>query len=91
MECGGDVIICISPTKTESGLGFIEGKLVSTDGTLNNEYVYGFTYDAAQLADPSGMLISCDISGVVCKGCVTTYLDSLLDKYFQEIVIGEPE
>ena len=85
-ECGGDVIICVSPTKTASGYGFIDGILVSTDGTFNHEYIYGMTYDAAQLLDPSGALISCDILGVVCKGCITTYIDALLDKYFTEIV-----
>lgn len=73
------VIICVSTSLTCNSAPFIEGTLVSTTSSLNvcncRLYSYYISYDSAQLLDPTIPLTSCDITGVVCRGCLTQYID----------------
>lgn len=79
--CGDRVILCISDSLTVSGMGFIDGVIVSATtaygscGNLN--YSYGFTYDGDLLVPGTPLLVGADIAGVICRGCLTTYIDSL--------------
>lgn len=79
--CGGEVIICIDATKTASGVPYITGVLASWDSQVstcgNYIYIYGVTYDEAQLADPNTDLVETDIHGILCKGCLTSYIESI--------------
>lgn len=80
-KCNGDVILCVSDTLTANGMPFIEATVASyveswdACGKLN--YLYGFSYDEALLLNPGTPLVSTDIEGVFCKGCLTTYIENM--------------
>lgn len=78
------VIICLDSSLTESGAPYIEGNIVLSHSWLNScgltEYSYGITYDESQLADPNTILTSCDISGILCKGCLSSYVEYLISQ-----------
>ena len=78
--CNAPVIICVSDPLTESGLPFIEGNLVFSESVTNScgkiVYNYAITYDETQLVDPANPLVGCYVTGVICRGCLTSYIDS---------------
>ena len=82
--CGGAVILCLDEAKTASGYGFIDATLVTIDSDCHGVYTYGFTYEEAQLLDPNTDLVEADILGILCKGCLTTYIEGMIIKYFTE-------
>lgn len=105
-KCNGTVVLCVSDTLTADGMPFLEATVASTtemwDTCGNLRYLYGFTYDAADLADPTYSLVSTDIDGAFCKGCLTTYIEaigtpplayilSLLAPYFDHICLVTTE
>ena len=83
VQCAGEIIICVDADLTESGRPFIEGNAASveceTDSCGRTSYVYGLTYEESQLADPNTDLLESDIGGVLCKGCLTDYINGLID------------
>lgn len=79
-ECTSDVIICVDPLTTISGLSGIDGQIVSFNQGTNCQgchyYVYGITYEEGQLLDPDAEIT---ILGIVCKGCLTDYFTGLIN------------
>ena len=79
-KCGGAVILCLSPALVVGSVPYIEGTLVTTEMQFNacgkQAYLYGITYDETSLVDQESELTSESILGVVCRGCLTTYIDS---------------
>lgn len=78
--CGDDVIICTTHNTTSSApyvFGTITNIIsagVSYCGC--QEYNYYFEFDETQLGQvPQIEFLSSEITGVMCKGCLTTYLD----------------
>lgn len=57
----------------------IEATLVKSwrDGSCgcNPQFRYLFQYDEADLVDPDTLLVTADITGVFCKGCLTTWVE----------------
>lgn len=78
--CAGEVVMCIDADKTVSNKSFIIGIAASVDPQVlcngSTSYVYGFTYEETQLIDPDTDLVTADIHGVLCKGCLTSYIDT---------------
>lgn len=78
-EENAQVIICVDPTLTSSGAPFINGTLVSytsgADVCGNTLYSYYLTYNDSDLLNPAVLLLSSQIRGVVCRGCLTDYID----------------
>ena len=76
---GGDVIVCVDAAKTSNGAPFIEGTLLASspgfDVCGNCQYTYYINYNDGQLLNPLVPLVSADITGVICRGCLTSYLD----------------
>lgn len=44
-------------------------------GCNSKMYQYNFAYDDAQLEDIGRGLVTADISGFICRDCITTYID----------------
>jgi hypothetical protein len=72
-----DLIICVDPSLTTSGDGYIEGTLIASckSKTSCNTWVYTITIEGTDLITPDEFLSSL-ITGIVCKGCLTTYIDN---------------
>lgn len=47
-------------------------------------WTYVFSYDEALLADPTTALTSAQIDGVICSGCLTTYIDDRIRRILCE-------
>lgn len=77
--CNSSVIICLSPSLTKLGAPFINGALLSVTTTLNacQQPVFNnsIEYDPNDLLDSSYSLLNSDIIGVVCRDCLTDYID----------------
>lgn len=80
--CNAAVIICLDSDLTASGAPYIEGTVAFSESVINScgrtSYLYAVTYNEGQLADPEYSLVEADISGIVCRGCLTTYIDYLI-------------
>lgn len=73
-----EVILCVSSELTVSGKSSIEADLAAMNVISHGTYCsynYTFTYDNAQLLDPVPGLISTDITGVICRGCLITWIE----------------
>lgn len=79
--CSGEVVICISDTLTVGTLPFIDAVISSYVSAYNAcgkmQYTYNFTYNEADLLDPNYSIVESDIEGVFCRGCLTTYIDTV--------------
>lgn len=77
--CGGDVIICVSQTLTEGGAPYVSGTLVSADRQFDScgkyKFVYTILYSELQLLNQNYSLVQTDVQGIICKGCLTNYID----------------
>lgn len=77
--CGGNIIICVDPDLTYNCAPYIEGHLDSyvcgADTCGRRQYTYYISYDSGYLADPTSQLYAIDISGILCRNCLTEYLD----------------
>lgn len=77
--CGGEVIICIPEGLRINGAPYINGELINvteySQHYCNTEYQYVIEYDEELLLDPEKGLSACDIMGIVCRGCLTRYID----------------
>lgn len=84
--CGAlpvDVILCVPTAITLSGLGFIDATLTGVVQKLPPcgscaLYNYTFSYDDALLVDPLTLITSAEISGVICRDCMTRWAEGLL-------------
>lgn len=81
-QCDVEIIVCVDDTLTASGAPFLEATLVTTTTTVNacleTVYEYQIEYDEADLADPTHILRASEINGILCKGCLTTYIEYLI-------------
>jgi len=85
--CRPEVIVCVRPELMLNGAPYIDGKLVGTTHSRTSSgqdvYTYRIDYDETLLAPPTVRLNACDVKGVVCRGCLTDYVD------FQTSISGE--
>lgn len=83
-QCDAEVIICLDNALTASGAPFIDATLLQTAESLGAcdtaLYNYYLEYDETLLADPTYSLVNADIDGVVCRGCLTAYIDWLFNQ-----------
>lgn len=85
-----EVILCVDPDYVAPGecpgseeempydFGFIEASLDSytkSQSCCATTWKYVFTYDDALLADINTPLTTASISGVFCKGCMTSWIE----------------
>lgn len=82
-DCATDaiqVIICLPESLTLGATGYIPAEIVSTTltGQCHSQQVYSYylQYNESLLADSSYSLKNADITGVICKGCLTDYIES---------------
>lgn len=90
--CGGDLIVCVSDTLTVSGAPFIEGNLVGVTerGTVQDKWiVHVIHYEDTQLLAPEITLQGCAVTGLVCRGCMTKYVDYKYDQLAERITALE--
>jgi hypothetical protein len=79
-----DIVICIIPGLAAAGptIEFINAQLVSYTKNRNScgtmFYRYVFEYDDEQLLIPEAGITEENITGVICKGCLTKWLESLI-------------
>lgn len=79
-QCDSEVIICVDESLTATGAPFIEGTLTTTTTSPtcycdSPSYNYYLEFNENQLADPTSTLYSSQINGVICRGCMTNYID----------------
>lgn len=106
--CSGNVILCIDASLVVLNEPFIEAQIIDVLSAWNNcgeqVYTYSISYDELLLSDPSTDLVSSDINGLFCKGCLTDFIEtkgvpsmayilSLLQPYFDliQLVTDETE
>ena len=80
-DCNSEVIVCVPTALTVGATPFVYATLSqvmtsSTDSCGKQVYKYYLEYAENVLVDPTRGLFSIDISGVLCKGCLTSYIDS---------------
>lgn len=75
-----EVVICVPTVVVTSGLGFLNATMTDFAQTGvscgNQYYTYTFEYDDSQLVTPETPLISSEVSGVICKGCFTSWIET---------------
>jgi hypothetical protein len=85
--CNATAIICLPPELVSGGeapyiLGTVTFTGAVTDCRGYKEYQYSLVYNEGQLNDPSVDLVTCDIEGVFCVGCLTSYIDYQASRLF---------
>lgn len=83
ISCAGqsspEVVLCLIDDLLESGRSTIDGILTKVykdnTGCGNPVWRYVVSYDETLLVDPDVVLISTDVTGIFCKGCLTTWVD----------------
>lgn len=83
-ECNGLVIVCVDPDLTQlictAEQPFLEGQIIGTSEGFTNcgcvVYTYTVAYDEAQLSDPTYSLLTSDIKGLFCLGCLTDWIQA---------------
>lgn len=79
--CGtlpAEIIICVPPELTESGLNTIDAVLFAercVGSGCRNTYIYTIQIDDALLA-PNVTLSGAEITGIICRDCLTDYIDN---------------
>lgn len=80
--CGSDVIICVTGIAMWSDRPYLPGTILSVvqSGTYCGQkaYRYSISYESDWLLDPTQSLTTANITGIICKGCLTTYVESLI-------------
>lgn len=74
------VILCVPTSINLAGQPYIFATLtaVSTScGGCSLVYSYTFSYDDEQMVDPTAILTSAEISGVICEDCLTSWIEAL--------------
>lgn len=80
LSCGCDgsfVIVCVDPSLTYNAAPYVEGQVTYQGCALDacgvKQYSYYISYNDTQMADAD--LATIDIQGVICRGCLTKYID----------------
>lgn len=85
LDCGAtpaNVILCVPSSLIVNDRPTIEATLISS--SYGNEtcggvlYNYTFTYDDAVLLNPDEPLVSSQINGVICNGCLISWVESVV-------------
>lgn len=86
--CGSDIIICIQDIDTFYSRPYVPGTILSVvqSGTYCGvkTYKYTLSYNSDWFIDATQSLTTANITGLVCKNCLTTYVESLVS----EVVAG---
>ena len=73
------VILCVDPAITVTGAPYINGTIISVACSVDCHgetiYEYWVEYDDAELLNPDNHLYAHNISGILCVGCLTNYID----------------
>lgn len=79
--CDAEVFVCIDSALTSNGAPFIPATLTRTTTTIdacnNTIYTYYIEYCEDCLADPQYSLVNSDINGIICRGCLTDFIEYL--------------
>lgn len=81
-----DVILCVPTTVTLLGVAYVEAQLTAQScykTGCTTSYLQTFTIDDSQLAEDI-TLSGSEITGVFCKGCVTTWVEDLVGPPWQD-------
>lgn len=104
--CEGEVYLCVDALLVAANMPFINASVASVTNSWSScgtaQYIYGFTYDENELADPNTPLTASDIEGITCKGCLTdiitaigtpslAYIMSLVDSFFDNFCLVNTE
>jgi hypothetical protein len=97
-----EVVLCLTdssllapftcPDETESSFAFTTIDAVLTKSWKDcgscgtGTYRYLFQYDENLLADPTTPLVTADVAGVFCKGCLTDWVEEKVGDEIQVIV-----
>lgn len=80
-ECAASIIICVNGDLTANSAPYIDGNLSFVESVFDScgrtKYRYAITYNEGVLLDPDYSLVEGDISGIVCRSCLTRYIDYL--------------
>lgn len=81
-ECDSEVILCVNDGLMADGSNFLSTTLTNVITTASCEgcdlYNYYLDYDENLLLDPTYILNSFDITGIVCVGCLVSYIRYLI-------------
>lgn len=90
-QCNGEAVICVDDSLTVSGAPFLDVTVVSVeedkDTCGNCYYLYGLSYDEYALVDPATGLVTGDIDGIFCKGCLVTYMENLAATVWEDAAL----
>lgn len=94
-SCSGDVVICLDASLVATNQPFLSGSVISylavTDNCGRRKYNYALSYDENELVDPSYSLVTSDIEGVFCKGCLTDYIEaSIRSRALRGLTVNRP-
>ena len=74
-----EVIICVPTVLVVSGLGFLDATMTGFEQTGvscgNTYYTYTFEYDDTQLVTPETPLVGSEVSGIICRDCLTRWVE----------------
>lgn len=76
--CGGDAYICVPKHITTDGAPFIEVGILGVQTRRfvgNTKYAYTLEYEGSSLIDSTMVLTPFLMKGMICKGCLTDYID----------------
>lgn len=96
-KSGPGVFICLKDAALING-GFVVGdnECAFLDGFIcgvfinqncPNIYTYTFSYDDTQLTDPLRLILTSDIDGAFCKGCLTNWVACQILEPFQTCIV----
>lgn len=78
-DCNANaVIICVDPSLVLSGAPYVEGTLegyTCAENCGEKTYNYTLNYDENQLVNTNYRISRANIKGVICRGCLTSYID----------------
>ena len=81
-ECDSEVIVCVNDGLLKDGSNFLSTTLDNIIETADcngcSLYNYYLTYDENLLVDPTHIMTSFDVTGIVCAGCLVAYLRYLI-------------
>jgi hypothetical protein len=81
LNCTCNVLICLDPMMTANGAPYIEGCLERAPQKLlcgsDSTYRHTISYDDVTLSEnaPLGGLTPDDVKGLLCKGCITSFVE----------------
>lgn len=89
--CNTGVVLCVDPSFMKDGLTYVYATMQFMDAVLNPStgcylYQYSFTYDECYLLDIDVPLLECAITGVICDGCLVSFIEGMYAKTILDFV-----